>query len=608
MGNLVTLAQESLKPKVGDLTEGEIKLLNCIEDGIYADFQEKNDQIDNPLNAGNWKPTRIVRSEIINWLCKDRNTIEYIPIFGIRVIGANIIGRLDLSFTAMDYPVLFVYCYIPSGVDIYDAKIKFLEFDGSYISHCSDPAAAAIFGDNLSIESNLFIRNGVNIEGATRLLYANIGGQISCAGSKFINSSSEAFNADQIIVRGSVILNNGAIFQGLTTMRGAHIGGELDCSGSSFSKANISRPELRDVALACDGVKIGDKLSLNKKATFYGEVRIPDSEIGGQLNCSESVFNNPNSIAFNADRCRIKSSAFLSDRASFAGSVRFCQAEIESQLCFNHSSFDSPEDRTLNLQGISVRGALFFDNISSINGSIDLTDAKINTLREDGIYWDKIAKLAVKGFKYSRIECPADFFKAENWLKWPALQYSQNFWPGTYIQLAKVFRESGLENSARRILIEKNRIERKYIKNELNAISILLHPLKKSKMLGSFIWNWLFDKSANYGYSLIRLLWWSFLLIIIGTVVGYINFELGNMYFTGASLNPAKIMYLSVCYSVDSLLPIVDLAQEKFWIPVWDSCSTLSQITYVYFKLHILAGWILITMLIAGITNLMRRE
>ena len=75
-------------------------------------------------------------------------------------------------------------------------------------------------------------------------------------------------------------------------------------------------------------------------------------------------------------------------------------------------------------------------------------------------------------------------------------------------------------------------------------------------------------------------------------------------------------MFSPLLYSLDSLLPFVNLRQKDYWLPDPSlSCNvgnykfqSCGKAVRYYLLFHILAGWILATLFIAGISGIVRRE
>ena len=77
------------------------------------------------------------------------------------------------------------------------------------------------------------------------------------------------------------------------------------------------------------------------KAQCTGEVRLLGAHIGGQLDCSEASFTNPDGQALNADRLVVDGDMFL-DKAQCTGEVRLPGAHIGGQLAARRPASPTP--------------------------------------------------------------------------------------------------------------------------------------------------------------------------------------------------------------------------------------------------------------------------
>ncbi|MBZ0325221.1 MAG: hypothetical protein K8F57_03405, partial [Alphaproteobacteria bacterium] len=59
-------------------------------------------------------------------------------------------------------------------------------------------------------------------------------------------------------------------------------------------------------------------------------------------------------------------------------------------------------------------------------------------------------------------------------------------------------------------------------------------------------------------------------------------------------------------YSLDVLLPIVDLHQESYWLPSVN--KPYGALARWYMWLHIAVGWIFTTLAVAGFTGLVKKD
>ena len=63
---------------------------------------------------------------------------------------------------------------------------------------------------------------------------------------------------------------------------------------------------------------------------------------------------------------------------------------------------------------------------------------------------------------------------------------------------------------------------------------------------------------------------------------------------------PWQPLFNPIVYSLDSFVPLIDLHQAKYWLPTGLLLRT-------YHWLHIIAGWALTSLLVVGMTRLVRK-
>ena len=80
------LLPEELKK---DLTPAEKTLLEMAQKGELANFKTGDEETDKPENAKKWKKDRIVRADLLYWLCTDREASELVHAKGVEILGTN---------------------------------------------------------------------------------------------------------------------------------------------------------------------------------------------------------------------------------------------------------------------------------------------------------------------------------------------------------------------------------------------------------------------------------------------------------------------------------------------------------------------------------------
>jgi hypothetical protein len=545
MSELVNLAMEALREKLGELKPSEIYMLEQVEKGEPADYRIGDKEKDDPANSKEWGEERIIKAGVIEWICTNKNATAVISTRGLNVFGAKITERIRLLYAMIDFPLMFDYCCIPSGFNFAHAHLGHLSLKKSLIAHHGDPNNMAFIGDGLTVAGSFNIDGGAKIEGETRLIKAKIGGVLNCTGSTFINPGKVAFHGDGLLVNGPIFMGNGTKFEGEMCLVGAEIGGDIIATGASFNNPF-------DKAFSGDGLILKGNLVFNDGATFNGEIRLPGAVIGGQVSFEKGNFINNGGMA-------------------------------------------------LQLQFIKVKEQLFLTEIANTKGDIDLTDASAGIIVDDESYWDIGLTIHLDGFKFGRIHSnDSKLLTAESRLKWLALQSKKRFHPQTYDQLAKAFRNMGQDGDARKVLIAKQIERRKHLGVFNRSLSFLLHL---TTGYGYQMW-----RALLFAAAFIMIGWLVFdgayeAGRFNSTKFNYSSSEKSIAYIKEKLNYPS---FNSFVYSIDAFLPIVDLHQESHWLPRSNDAD--ARWIWMYLWFHILMGWLLTTLVVASITGIVRRE
>jgi hypothetical protein len=355
-----------------------------------------------------------------------------------------------------------------------------------------------------------------------------------------------------------------------------------------------------DCAVCADGAVIDGSLFFTANFTSYGEIRLVGTRIGGGLVMSSAKLKNMNGDAFSADSAYIEGDVFLHEGFSAEGDVRFVGATIRGSLClFNDSRLD--EDAPL----------------ASVSGQMNLRNATVGIVHDFPqphlIKADPLSEsrsIALDGFTYTAIGgcSPTDACFRKRWLR-IGTSSDGHLAPQPYTQLAKVLRDMGHPGEARKILIERE--HRLVEEGQLDRADYAFRRLVHGKLLGYGYRPW----QVLYPLLVTLLLgWWVF---YTGWSAGKFNPESIRVYtaYRGEGANeqqrfprpyaelhdklPEYPEFHSFVYSLDTLLPIVDLHQESYWLP------TEGYLTYLWW--HIALGWVFTTLLVAGLAGVVRR-
>jgi len=648
---------ELAKKHFDDLSEAEIKFFTAIEKEDIADYTSSNKEENNPENADQWGNDRVLHAKTIKWLCTDPKAAKLVTHKGIQIKGARIEGELDLQFAEMGFPLVFLECVFDEMINVNSACIKFFILTGSYVD--------SIQADGVKIEGGVFLRDGFKADGELRFLGADIGQDFDCTDSNFTNKDGKAIIAERINVKGSVFLKNGFKANNEVCFLGAEIGGDFDCTngifvnknsraitadrvkvkGSIFLKDDFkANGEVRFLgaeiggdfvctngefinegsgAVLADGMNVKGSVFLRNGFKANGEVRFLSTVIGRDFYCTNGEFINKSDKAISADGMDIKGCVYLSDSFTANGEVRFSGAKIGGDFDCENGKFVNEGNIAIKAEGIEIKGNVIFGNGFKAEGRVvfigaivdghliwsgvnltektilDLRNAKVGILLDDKKSWPARGNLFLNGFDYEEIgdNSPED---AKSRIEWLRLNGGEEFSPQPYEQLAEVLRSSGREGDAKKILIEKNKDKSRLTK--LTLSERLRHGL--------------FGLTIAYGYKPWCALWWGLGIVLFGWLFFWAGYRADVM--TPENEGPdTSGGFSALMYSLDVFVPIVDLRQASYRLPnanragkvrISDNLNiTVSgKVLRYYFWFEIIAGWVLTTLLVVGVTGLVR--
>ena len=337
--------------------------------------------------------------------------------------------------------------------------------------------------------------------------------------------------------------------------------------GCYLSHMNAARITL-DGELEVAGCRL-DKLSL------YG-ARTGDVEISG------STFTSPN-VAVQGDLAAIDGAFYCHD-AVLDGQLRLPGAHVKGYVELDGSTIRGGVlarnldvdngmycgfgkravctiERDFDLRGARIRRELRLDDTRLT--VLDLRQAHVDSLCDDPAHWPRETRL--DGLRYEdlapRLPAPARL----DWLS----RGRNDYRPQPLEQLAAHYRRIGHDEDARRVLLHKQRERRR-----------TLAPPGRT-------WGLIQDLLVGYGYRPWLAGLWLLVLLAAGTV-----------YFAARPPSAARDdppPFSALAYTLDLLLPVVNLGQETAWSPYGPGQTVAYGL--------IVAGWILATAVITGITR-----
>lgn len=196
------------------------------------------------------------------------------------------------------------------------------------------------------------------------------------------------------------------------------------------------------------------------------------------------------------------------------------------------------------------------------------------------------------------------------------MELAQPFNPQPNEQCATVLKKMGHEADARQILIAKEEDRAKSIP--------LLSPAR--------LWHFIKRITIAYGYKPWRALFWSFFLVIVSACIFHQGRESSLLRPTQKDMvtnetpdllevDPNYPAFNPLLYSLDEFLPIINLRISDHYLPDANRGRVLLDRTLLHQRvvvttgtllrwwlwIHILTGWTLTTLVVAGLTGIIRK-
>ena len=437
---------------------------------------------------------------------------------------------------------------------LHDTSVTRVELSGAHLHH---PGGLALSGGGLVVRGGMFCGNGFTAHGPVSLVGARLGANLNFNKSTLTNPGEVALRLDRATI-------------------GNFDGSDLDCSGwirlvgarvasdASFERAQIDGGGAH--AIVADGMKIDGTLRLAGMRA-HGEVTIRTGRVGQRLILTDAQLVNPSGTALALSRTEIVSDLFCKN-IRLTGATRLTGVRVGGHLDLDQVRLIYPGGKALHGRAMQA-GEFSLRPAEPIQGIVDLSHARVGVFRDDPSCWP--AELVLDGFIYSAMEPQLPAKVRLNWLG--RHNHGQPLQP--YEQLAAYYNGLGQPAEARRILYVRERLQR-----------TSQPPLART-------WNFLQDVTVAYGYQPWRAAAWFALLLAVGSTIFTINPP--PPFQTGAAPH-----FNAVIYTLDLLLPIVDLGQEHAFNP--------SGVEQWFSYLLIAAGWVLATTIAAGVARVISRR
>ncbi|MGD9803258.1 MAG: hypothetical protein AB7E81_03155 [Hyphomicrobiaceae bacterium] len=444
-------------------------------------------------------------------------------------------------------------------------------------------------------------------------------------------STLPGLRAEVVEVRGGVSLA-GAVVAGAITIHGSRLGGPLNCDGAKITSRRTAAL-LGDLIVARSIVMRG--------ASMVGGISLVGAKLSSDLNVAGIDIHDPETVALKADGIDVEGDIILHS-GRIEGAVEIVGGHIEGDLDCTGTRIHNPGKVALKFDRSIVKGAWFLWKGAKIDGVLNMTGATLGSIHDDRASWPGQGDLMLNRCLYDALI--GGTIDAEQRLEWLARQspgrWGEDFWPQPYEQLAHVYRTMGHEEDARRVLIAKERLQRRA--RRARSSNPLVHMLLAAS-------DGVLAITVRYGRQPLLAFFWLLFFWVAGALIfghaerygafkpaslvvlrspewvlcGFEPFEKRVLLATQQA-NPGRASpgqtqldcyrsqleaasyprFNAWMYSLDTLFPVLEIDQKNTWRP--DPSKPWGSQAIAYFYLQSVIGWALSLLAIAGFSGVVK--
>ncbi len=439
------------------------------------------------------------------------------------------------------------------------------------ICRISGGKGIAMYLDHAEITNGLFFKSGLQVNGLVNLFNAVINGDVDFDGGTFVNPGVDVIDASSCQVSGEIAFGTSFSSQGRVCMDRLDAKSDLTFEGAKFSNPG-------GVALSLYSAVVGGDLEFKEQFHCRGKVVLNTLSVKGNVRFeSGKIEAEAGASGVDLGSCSVSHDLVLGKSFKIEGNIDCEMAEMGGTLVTRDFRWSATSVFILRYAFARV----IWDSVEG---------------------WPKPQKLDLCGFRYDEIHpsAPTHSRQRELWLK---LQRGDQFLPQLYEQLAKVYRSTGYDERAIRIMILKNR------EYERHA------PFLRRQ------WMALLRILVCYGYRPGLAFAISAVVIVFGWWIfnsGY-NHDVfvasdEKAYKEGKDTYPP---FNSFIYSTETFLPLIKFDEGEHWRPEGGRGEAYSlpggikwsegDVVRAYYYFHIAIGWFLTSLWLGALTGFIKK-
>lgn len=511
----------------------------------------------------------------------------------------------------------------------------------------------AIYASNIQVGGSVRLDHGCDISGRIDFSDAQIDGVFIADNSTFKGDGAVAILADRVKVRGGVFFRN-AFFAGTCRFVGASVAGAFNFRKTKFESNN-------EFSLIAENSLIGSDIDLTG-IEANAEIRLIGAKVERSIILSAAQISSKGGPTFNAERAVVNGSLFFTNGFRSNGEIRLNAIHVNGNMRFSNSSVVTP-GKTIVAEGMVVQKGFMLRSMKEPVNRISLSSSIVGRIIDDESSWG--TNLILGGFEYESFagNSPSDWQSRLNWLDKQKREHagrdknSLNFKRQPWHQLRRVLLKMGHVEDARLIGVKfEDRLREAGLIGRLGVAENSARA--KLYRLSARVIHRTYGVLIGYGYQPAKLVAWMVSVWLVcgavfwyaanenvmapsnplifqndayakckltpvspnnrGKVVEEDKINSSNNWYYCNDLPPEFTGFSPLAYSLDLLLPVVNLQQENDWAPKiptpktnWlDELTalTLQHLVRLVVWAEILFGWVASLLLVAVVSGLTRKS
>lgn len=467
------------------------------------------------------------------------------PGVGLDLGNAVVSGRLKAKQLVVLGELRLKHARVAGSVSLTSARLD-------------NPGGLALGGGGLAVEGGVWCAK-LRANGEVRLPGARLSANLTLDDAELNHPGGVALNLDHATL-GALEALRLTVTAGQVSLVSTQIAATFDLQGAKLDGGSDAPAFVADTAI------IGGTMKLDR-ARVTGEVDIRTCKIGGRVLMVSAQLLNPGGVALRFTRTEVAADVFC-DGMTVKGRVRFTGAQIGRRLELRGARLSNPGGTALDTKALTV-AELSLRPAEPVQGLVNLSHARIERLIDDPQLWPE--RLNLDGLTYQALEPRLPARQRLDWLA----RYPEEYQSQPYEQLAAHYTGAGQPAEANHVLYAREQRRRK-AKTRLGRIGSLIQEI-----------------TVGYGYRPWRAVAWLAFLLAAGSIVYTLTPP-------PALQSGAAPHFIPAVYTLDLLLPVVDLGQKHAFNP--------SGFEQWFSYLLISCGWVLATTIAAGAARVLSRR